>query len=343
MKKPLLFSVVIFILWLLFIWSKYCFFYTNLKQNEINKIFASEKIEAPEFESINLRGYNIKYLTNKKNRKIIFDQNNKRKPYLILLHDSGKNATYFLDYFRNKEIQEKFHIIAIDRLGFGKTNFNKPDDENYALKQEKYEFGEMADYVSGIMVREILEREGQHLEEVRIVSEGNSAIIGLESYRHKYLSTIKIFLFNPDLQRRYFISKIFSKIITSNAISYLFPRPFVSKHQDLLLLDKSKESEFERLINFAKISEDQVNKDDGYMYQSFGTVFKSIFFIGINNRGEKNVKSISGDKNFIYDNKGFNIYKNPDKTLKTIINADIYTLDFNKIYKQKIDDTTTVH
>ncbi|MDR6969570.1 hypothetical protein J2X31_003603 [Flavobacterium arsenatis] len=340
MKKLILITLGLLTLWFLFIWIRYDFFYSNLTQDEIDKVFTYEKMKTPEFDSINLRGYSIKYLTNKKNRDTEYDQNNKRKPYLVLLHSSGKNATYFLDYFRNKEIQDKFHIIAIDRLGFGKTTFNKPEDRDYIFEQEKEEFGNMADYVSGSMVHHILENEGHHLEEVRIVSEGNSGIIGLEAYRFEYLSFSKVFLFNSSLQKRFLISKIFSKMITSNLVSPLFPRAFVSKHQDLLLLDKSKETGFDWLINFGKDVENDENKDRGYMYHSKGKMFKSIFFIGINSNGEKRVKSISGDSNFIFESKGFNIYKNPDKTLKSIIDADAYTLDFNRIYNQQSSDFT---
>lgn len=331
MKKLLLLILGIFALWFLFIWSKYDFFYSNPTQEKIENIFLKEKLTPPELDSINLRGYSIKYLTNRKNRDTDYDQNNKRKPYLVLLHSSEKNATHFLDYFKNEDIMDKFHIIAIDRLGFGKTNFHKPEDRDYIFEQEKEEFGDMADYISGIMVRDILKREGCHLEEVRILSEGSSGIIGLEAYRYSHFSSVKIFLFNSSLEKRFFISKAFSKMVASNLISPLFPRPFVSKQQDLLLLDKSKESEFEKIVNYAKISEDDVNKNEGYMYRSMGTMFKSVFFIGISGNEEKRIKSISGDSNFFFERKGFNIYKYPEKTLIKVLEADTYTLEFNRI------------
>lgn len=336
MKKLLQLTLGLLILWFLFIWSKYNFFYSNPTQESIENTFTKEKLTPPEIDSVNLRGYSIKYLTNKKNRTTESDENGKRKPYLVLLHNSEKNAISFLDYFKNKEITDKFHIIAIDRLGFGKTTFNKPDDKNYIFEQEKEEFGEMADYVSSYMVHHILENEGHHLEEVRIVSDGNSGIIGLEAYRHEYLSFSKVLLFNADLQKRFSVSKFFSKIIVSDWVSFLFPKPFVSKHQDLLLLDKSKDDEgFDRLITFGKTSENDVNRDEGYMYHSMGKIFKSIFFIGIKSKDEKRVKSISDDSNFIFENKGFDIYKNPDKTLQKIKEADSYTLEFNRIYNRQ--------
>ena len=331
MKRFLLITLGLLLFWFLFIWSKYHFFYSNPDQNDIDKIFASEKMTSPQFDSIYSRGYNIKYLTNKKNYTTVSDKNGKRKPYLVLLHDAGKNATCFLDYFKNKELTDKFHIIAIDRLGFGKTSFKKPDGKNYIFEQEKTEFGNLADYVSGSMVHDILEKEGHYLEEIRIVSEGSSGIVGLEAYRGEYLSTSKVFLFNSSLEKRFFVSKMFSKIIVSRLISSLLPRAFVSKYQDLLLLDKSKEADFDKLINFAKESEDDVNKNDGYMYQSMGKKFKSVFFIGIDDSEEKRIKSISGDSNFVFENKGFNIYKYPDQTLQKIIQSDAYTLDFNRV------------
>lgn len=340
MKKILLISFSIILIWILFIWSKYSFFYPNLTQDEINKVFTNEKIKAPEFDSINIRGYNIKYLTNKKNREIKYDQ--KAKPYLVLLHDSGKNSTFYLDYFKDKSINEKFHIIAIDRLGFGKTNFKKPEDGDYIFEQEKEEFGKMAEYTSGNMVNFILENEGHHLEEVRIISEGNSGIIGLEEYRYEYLSFSKVFLFNPNLEKRFFLSKIFSKIITSKIFSAAFPRPFVSKHKDLLMLDKYKETGFDGLITFAKDVEDDENKDPGYKFHASGKQFKSVFFIGISDGEEKRVKSVSGNSNFYFEKKGFDIYKNPDKTFKTILDADAYTLDFNSINSRPSNDQVTI-
>lgn len=340
MKKILFICISTLFIWILFIWCKYYFFYTNLTQDEINKAFTAEKIKAPKFDSINIRGYSIKYLTNEKNRNIKYGQ--KTKPYLVLLHDSGKNSTFYLDYFKDKSINEKFHIIAIDRLGFGKTNFKKAEDGDYIFEQEKEEFGKLAKYVSGNMVNFVLENEGHYLEEVRIISEGNSGIIGLEEYKYEYLSFSKVFLFDSSLEKRFFLSKIFSNLIASKILSVAFPRPFVSKHKDLLMLDKYKETGFDGLINFAKGVEDDTNKDSGYQYHAPGKQFKSVFFIGISDGEEKRVKSVSGNSNFYFEKKGFDVYKNPDKILKTILDADAYTLDFNSINSRPSNDQVIV-
>ncbi|WP_300672612.1 hypothetical protein [Soonwooa sp.] len=328
MKKFLWIGLSIVVLWFLYIWVQYHFLYKSYSQEEINSIFKKENLEPPVYDSIFLRGYQIYYLTNKLNRNVELDPNtNKRKPYLVLLHDGGKSSNYFLDYFKNKNTNSRYHIIAIDRLGFGKSHFIKPESEQYIFPPDKVEYGEHAEYVNSIAPKEILGQEGQHLEETRIVSDGKTAYVGLRAYNSNYLSFVKTFLFYPDLDKRSSIAKFFSKTVAMQPISYLFPRAFVNKHRDLIMLDEPKDRADDNTLGNAKYSEDQAN--EGYNNLNM----KTVFFITDNEKEKQKIrKDIGNDKNFIIDvEKKESIYTNPSFVNDIIMKNDVYNFDFNRI------------
>jgi len=311
-----------------FIWCKFHFFKKVYTQEEINKEFAALKIDAPLYDSVNIRGYSIKYISNKKNYSVKGDEFGKKKPYLVLLHNSDKNAGYFIDYFKNKTLNQKFHIIAIDRIGFGNSTFKKPETEGTLFQQEKKEFGNMADYASGISVKDVLDAEGQYMEEVRIVADGSGGMAGLTAYLYKSLSFSKVFLFDPEIHDRFFLSKIFSKIVISPVLSPTFPRAYVSKHHDLLLADDYRGKEFAKLIKNVQSSENREATENSYMYPKG---FKSVFFFGLSDKEQLSITEISGKSNFVFQENDLNIYSSPEKVLKTILANDIYTLTFNRI------------
>lgn len=327
-KSVLYFVLATIFAWYIFIWCKFHFFNKVYTSDEIKKEFATLKLEAPLYDSINIRGYSIKYITNKKNYSVKGDEFGKKKPYLVLLHNSDKNAGYFLDYFKNKALNQKFHILAIDRIGFGNSNFKKPEQKNSLFQQEEKEFGNMADYASGITVKEILNAEGQYMEEVRIVADGSGGMAGLQAYLYENISFSKVFLFDPDLSDRFLLSKVLSKIIISPVIAGAFPRAYVSKQHDLLLADENKAKAFEKLIKNVQSCENREASNNGYMYSKG---FKSVFFFGLSKKEQDRVQTISGKTNFVFDANYVNIYTSPDEVLKTIIANDIYTLPFNRI------------
>lgn len=327
MFKKIIFGFIAFVLvWILFIWAKYYIFYPSYSQEDINTIFKKENLKAPVYDSINLRGYSIHYLTNKANDNAVSNQEtNKKKPYLFLIHDSGKNSGYFLDYFKNKEINKIFHIIAVDNIGFGETHFIKSESE------DQNEFGKDLDYVASVMTKEILKNEGQYLEEVRIVTTGCAGLAGLKAYSWADLTNVKVFMFYPETEPRFFGSIFFSKLISSPFLSFLFPRPFVSKQEDLLLMDKSKGEERKTLFEGAKISENKGINSDGPMFPA-GKGFKSIFFMVADKKAKERIENIIETNNFLVeevDKK--NIYTSPDFVLDKILLNDYYTLDFNRI------------
>ncbi|WP_316797465.1 hypothetical protein [Pedobacter agri] len=326
--KAIYIAIATLLIWYIFIWCKFYFFSKVFTQDKIDKEFAALKMNAPLIDSINIRGYNIKYISNKKNYTEEGDQFGKKKPYLVLLHNSDKNAVCFLNYFKNKTLANKFHIIAIDRIGFGNTTFKKPEQMNSLFKQEEKEFGNMADYASGIAVKEALNAEGQHMEEVRIVADGSGGMAGLQAYLYESISFSKVFLFNPDLCSRFFLSKFFSKIIVSPIMVWSFPRAFVSKHHDLLLADEYKDEKFEKLIKNVQFSENREATDNGYMYPKG---FKSVFFLGLSKSEQERITKVSGQKSFVFQANDVNIYTGPEDVLKTILANDVYTLQFNRI------------
>jgi len=50
----------------------------------------------------------------------------KELPLLLLLHGSPGSLAAFEDYFKDKILTSRFNLIAVDRLGFGYSDFGKP-------------------------------------------------------------------------------------------------------------------------------------------------------------------------------------------------------------------------
>lgn len=336
MKKYLIILGGLLAAWFIYVWGSYHFFYKNPTMEEIQQNFAKDHLKAPELDSIKMRGYSIKFLTNNLNDNEKGDELGYKKPYLILLHDSGKNSTYFLDYFKNKELNKKLHIIAVDRPGFGKSTFIKPDpdnrdDFNY---REKEEFGDKMDVVTRMLVHEILDNEGHHLEEVRIISEGNAALAGLLGYQNEYIGFSKLMMMNGKFSERFFLSRWFSKAVS--AFSFLFPRAYVSKQKDLKFIDKFKsKEEFDNLIDLGVHAKNREDESEGYIYRSENTEFQSMFFHGISKGDEKRIKKVVDPKYYIYENEGFDVYKNPDKLLEKIKEGNRYMMSIHWIDVEK--------
>lgn len=329
-RKIFLLVAAIAAIWYGYVWCGYHFFYQNPTMEEIQKDFAKDKLAPPKLDSVQIRGYSIKYLTNNLNDEVTPDDLGYRRPYLILLHDSGKNATNYLNYFKDAELGRKFHIIAVDRPGFGKTTFLKPEpgveiDENY---RDRKEFGNNLDAVSRYLVHDILEEEGHHLEEVRIVSEGNAALAGLLGYENEYLGFSKLIMVNGGFSDRFFISKWFSNWVS--ALPFLFPRAYANKQKDLVFMDKFKsEKEFPSEIDFGVYAKDSEDEGEGYIYRSEKTEFQSVFFYGISKGDEERIKKTVPEKYYVYENEGFNVYKNPKKLFEKLKEGNQYTMSIH--------------
>ncbi len=300
-KKILKLILVLILVWYLYIWIGDFWFYKSYDQQEINEIFRKKELPAPVYDSINIRGYRVFYLTNKP-----FNRNNERKPFLFLLHDSGYSSNYFFKYFENQSINESFNIIAVDRIGFGKTHLINPDEILYYEQSiEKEEFGKLTDIITSTLPSEILDLEGKYIEPVYIISSGNSGLLALEAYMWQYVSVDKCFLFYPEIDKRDGIKMFYSKLITNKYVSYIFPRNHVNKHKDLLFMEKIKEEKLERAIEHAKYQEEEY-------------LTKSIFFISENTSKAEKVDKLRRE-NFvskIFQKK--NIQKTPEFVMDII-------------------------
>ena len=337
MTKPLkflLFIVSALLLWIAFIWGKYALFYTAYSQEQINKIFEDESVPAPVYDSIRFDGYNFVYLTNKKNS--ILPNNSKKKPYLFLVHDSGHNSGYFLEYFKDERLNKLFHIIAPDRIGFGKTKLLPQDESNdYFRRATQIEFGTNQNYISSVLPREILDKERHHIDEIRMVYHGNAAFLALEAYKWEYLSFNKIMMFYPNMDKRNTLCGYYSKTISTSFLQHLFPRPYINKHKDLLYLDNVKENNLDDSIKFAQKNEDDENKEHVNKSDPFIESGKSkfVFFKVVDQSKKEEIEAIIDTKNHfeieIIDNKS--IYDSPEFVLDQILKADQYTKNYRKI------------
>ncbi|MDP4678827.1 MAG: alpha/beta hydrolase [Cyclobacteriaceae bacterium] len=58
------------------------------------------------------------------------------KPLVVFLHGAPGSLSAFIDYLKNKELQESVNMISVDRPGYGHSNFGK--EETSLEKQDFY-------------------------------------------------------------------------------------------------------------------------------------------------------------------------------------------------------------
>lgn len=343
-KKIALSISVILIVWMGFIWSKYSFFYKNYSQEEINEIFKNEHVEAPVYDSIYVRGYQIYYLTNKKNKYTT--KKEYKKPYLLLMHDSGDNSSHFIEYFKNKKLNELFHIIAPDRIGFGKTHLVPKEERRYKssyISREDKEFGTEQDFISSVFPKRILDEEWHYIDEIRMVYNGYTSILGFQAYKNEYLSFNKMILFNPKFGDRFTISKYYSKFVNLPYVNLLFPRPYLNKHKDLLYIDDIRKNKLKSSLEFAKDIEDERNNNENMIYTKKPDGTKEyikprrkakFIFLKINNENSKEdiEEYVNSKKYFVFDKiEKRDFYSSPEFVLKEILKTNNYTENYRKI------------
>ena len=191
-------------------------------------------------------------MTNELNDTIQANEAGVKKPYLYLIHEPGKSSSYFLEYFKDSLLRNTFHIVAPDRFGFGKTHLLPVEGEmsNLIIKPETEEFGELTAYLSKELENNILSEEGKFIDEVRSISNGDAAMIGLTNWNANPLYTKRYFLFNPTLQERNSMANFYSKMVSITPFSYVFPRTFINKHKDLQMIEKTKQEFLKMYINW---------------------------------------------------------------------------------------------
>lgn len=105
-------AVCIVLLSRCFVLNKYIF-----TDKEISEHYKSRKV-CPVFDTNSFLDYKIHYA------KII---SNDSLPYLIFVHGAPGAWYGFLNFMDDSLLQKKFNMIAVDRIGYGKSNYGKQE------------------------------------------------------------------------------------------------------------------------------------------------------------------------------------------------------------------------
>lgn len=285
-KKIICGILVTIIVWIAFVWCKYIFFKKEYSQQEINTTFNDLGLNPPIYDSIHLGENEIYYLTNKANKQSVDS-----KPFLFLLHDSGKNAAFFLRYFKDQNINQNYHLIAIDRIGFGKTIAN--EDMSYHNKVSIFQKS----------IQHILSKEELQDQKLNFISSGSSSMAGILAYDSYANKNTKTFIFYPKIDPRFIASKLLSELFVSFKI--LFPEGFIKKQKDLLFWDFVRNEDQVTWLNKAKIKEEKIGKEN--------KDYKGVYFMVTNKSFEHKVNEITSSKSFVIEAvKRRSIYRKPD-------------------------------
>lgn len=88
----------------------------TVSQEQIDSAFSGLNYQ-PEFKELDNRGRNLHYIT-------IGDTS---KPSFLFVHGSPGTWDNFLGFLSDEKLLEKYHLIAVDRPGFGKSDYGKPE------------------------------------------------------------------------------------------------------------------------------------------------------------------------------------------------------------------------
>lgn len=293
LKRILVWTLTFFVGWIAFLWIKYTFFNKVYSQPEINSIFNNESLTPPEYDSVTSDGYQIYYLSNKKQAQA----NHAKKPFLILLHDSGKNSGHFLRYFKNPDFNKNFRIIAMDRVGFGKTRILFPAKDSILNHNNQL--------ISQHFLKDVLKNEGYQDEEVRILSTGSASMAGLKAYLGISSPKVKVLMFYPKIDPRFIASRWISECISQSPLKILFPTTYINKHKDLLFWDKVRNEERNQWFRLARMRELELRKEK--------PDYSAMCFFVTHSSFESKINEIAG-KNFFktHEVKRRSIYRKPE-------------------------------
>lgn len=318
-----------------FVWCKYDWMYEAYNPEKVELLFEAKQQRAPVYDTLRVSNFNIGYLSNKRELYIEdYDYlGGVRNPYLVLIPRNGDTVSSLLPYFLDEELTSKFHLIAIDRIGFGGSKVGKNSQgEPYGYYDTQEAFEEHAMYASSIMLEQVVKREGKHLDEGRFILSGPTAAMGLGAAYSTYLSSDKYLLIDANLTERFKGSQWYSQFVVSRIGRLIFPEIYVSKQQDLLLNDRVLARYSDSWLAGIQQTEEEENTNEYSMYKgaSEAGMGKLLFFTGLSQADKKKVSQLTNEK--AWESKDYPVDPySPQDVMKVLKNMDAYTLDFNRI------------
>ena len=322
-----------------FIWSKYDWMYEEYDPQKAEELFASKKIRTPVYDTLRVNNFKIGYLSNKRYTYVDgYDYlGGVRNPYLVLVPRNGDNITSLLPYFLDEELTNNFHLIAIDRIGFGGSKVGKNiQGEPYGYYDSKKAFEENAVYATISMLDRIVDNEGKHLDEGRFILGGPTGAMGLGAAYSAYLSSDKFLMVDATLTKRFFFSQWYSQLVVSGIGRAIFPANYVSKQWDLLLNDRVLAEYKEPWLEGVKYTENTENENEYSMYKgaSEAGMGKILFFRGLSKSDKKEIEELTDEKAWEAKDHAVDLYT-PEEVMKVLKEMDVYTLNFNRLDRWK--------
>lgn len=335
LKKIGFLGIALLFLCYAFIWCRYDFFYENYNPAKVAPQFEAKNLRAPVYDTLVVNHFKIGYLTNRRYAYVDnYDYLGRvRNPYLVLIPENGDHVSRFLPYFLDEELNSKYHIIAIDRIGFGGSQVEKNEKgESYGPYDTSEALEENAVYATISMLDRILKNEGKHLDEGRFVFGGSTAAMGLGAAYGAYLSSDKYLMFNANLTERFKLSQWYSRAVISKVGQAIFPTNYVSKQRDLVFNDRVLARYSKSWLEGVKYTEDQENENEYSMYKgaSEAKMSKILFFRGLSQSDKEKVKELTDEQAWQSKDQEVDLYQ-PEEVKKILLEVDDYTLDFNRI------------
>lgn len=312
-----------------FIWLKYEVLNSPVNQKTLDKAFNYNYEHPAVLDSIIYGNYVITYLTNKRNNydDIRMFNNYEKQAYILFVPEGGHTANDFLAYFKDTDLSNKFHFIALDNI---KDISNQSRDEEIE-RNYQYSNKNLVESFSTIIER-ILKQENSYYNQIRIVTTGQLAVLGIAASNNLNTDSNKSILINASISERFALSKWYSDFVTNKIGKKLFPNLYVNKHRYLCMVD-NESPYLERYLGNAAYEENKENSEQYSMYRgaAIGKELKVLFFNNLSNSDKKSVEKVLNNKaNFVYNDTSVNIYK-PKSLMDYLYKCDDYTLDFNTL------------
>ncbi len=97
----------------------------TMDKAEIEEYFSQSKYK-PEYHTYSIDDHNLHYVS----------VGNKNRPTMLFIHGSPGTWDAFTVYMRDQTLQERYHMISVDRIGYGNSEPGNPEPSLYL--QAKY-------------------------------------------------------------------------------------------------------------------------------------------------------------------------------------------------------------
>jgi pimeloyl-ACP methyl ester carboxylesterase len=221
MKKTIKYASIIIVLWILL--ANFFILKNRWSDNKAYNVFKAKSVPLKIYDTT-INDTNIHYAIS----------GSDTLPTLAIIHGSPGSWMHYMKYMWDEEVRRKFRIVAIDRPGFGHSNFGKA-----------YHLQEQAN-----LILPVLKQISSNNKPLFLMghSMGGPVAVQLAANEPSLFKTIIIVAGSIDVSQEK--EELWRKVMDKKPLIYLLPGAFAPSNTELLYLKKDLillQSEFKKI------------------------------------------------------------------------------------------------